>query len=451
MLSVESFWCDLSKITLPYKQTDIHYLLAYSGGLDSHVLLHLLVQLKKLKHINDFSVVHVNHQLHADSSQWAEHCVQQCRQYKVDCNIIKVTVNKNSGVGLEAAARQARYAAFESLVTDKTLLLTAQHADDQIETFLLQSLRGSGVKGLAAMPAIKSFTQGYLCRPLLSSTQQEIADYALKNNLKWIDDPSNKNTKFDRNYLRHEVIPALKKRWPAIHKTFLRVTQYQAENKKLVEELAQIDLLQLQKYEKEINNNQLSISGLQTLSLHRKKNVLRYWLHNKNNLSMPDSTHLMRILNEVLTAAEDAEPCVSWSDAIVRRYNNYLYADSLITKEDFIETINWKSNEVFNVNSKQLVTEELLGQGLSAKKLQSQNVTIRFRQGGEVCRPLGRGEHQHKLKKLFQEWQVPPWQRNTIPLLYVDDVLAQVVGYCLCEPFAAMPDELGYCIQWNKL
>ncbi|VAW95789.1 tRNA(Ile)-lysidine synthetase [hydrothermal vent metagenome] len=443
MLTVESFWRDLSKLHSSYTPADTHYLLAYSGGLDSHVLLHLLVELKKLNHINHLSVVHINHQLHADSSQWAAHCLQQCEQYQLSCDVINVIVDKNSGLGLEAAARQARYSAFKTLVTDQTLLLTAQHADDQVETFLLQSLRGGGVKGLAAMPVIKSFANGYLSRPLLAVTQQAIVDYAKQHNLSWVDDPSNSNINFDRNYLRQQVVPVLKKRWPSIHKTFSRVTQHQAENKKLLVELAQMDLQQL-----DAVNNTLSISRLQTLSLHRKKNVLRYWLHNINELSMPDAMHLNRVLNEVMEAAVDSQPCVTWGDAIVRRYNDKLYADKLAAEQlSQTENLIWTPEEQYSFGSKQLVTEKCEGQGLSVSQLQSKNVTIRFRQGGETCCPQGRGPHQHKLKKLFQEWQVLPWQRNAVPLIYVDNILAQVVGYCLCEPFVAKPNELGYLIQ----
>ncbi len=443
MLTVESFWRDLSKLHSSYMQADAHYLLAYSGGLDSHVLLHLLVELKKLKRINRLGVVHINHQLHADSFQWAAHCEQQCEQYQLSCDTINVVVDKNSGLGLEAAARQARYAAFKTLVTNKTLLLTAQHADDQVETFLLQSLRGGGVKGLAAMPAIKRFEKGYLSRPLLSVTQQDITDYASQQHLSWVDDPSNDNTNFDRNYLRQHVVPALKQRWPAIHKTFARVTQHQAENKKLLTELAQMDLQQL-----EAVDNTLSISRLRVLSLHRQKNVLRYWLHNIIGLSMPDATHLNRILNEVLNAAADSQPCVRWGSATVRRYQDKLYADNIAADKLLqVENLNWAPQKQYRFGLKQLFTEQCEGQGLSANQLQSKNVTIRFRQGGETCCPQGRGPHQHKLKKLFQEWQIPPWQRSAIPLVYVDNVLAQVVGYCLCEPFAARPNESGYLIR----
>ncbi len=447
MLTVESFWHDLSKLHFPYKQVDADYLLAYSGGIDSHVLLHLLVELKKRNHINNLSVVHINHQLYADSSQWVEHCVQQCQQYQLQCDVIDVVVDKNAASGLEAAARQARYSAFKTLVTDKTFLLTAQHADDQAETFLLQSLRGGGVSGLAAMPAIKPFAKGCLSRPLLLVSQQDIVDYAKRNNLSWLDDPSNNDTNFDRNYLRQQVVPVLKQRWPSLHKTFARVTQHQAENKKLITELAQLDLQQL-----DAANNTLSILHLSALSPHRQKNVLRYWLHNINNLSMPDATHLMRILNEVLPAAEDTQPCVSWGNAIVRRYQNKLYADRVdVDMFPEAENLNWIAEKRYRFGTKLLITEQCTGQGLSVRQLQSKSVTIRFRQGGETCCPQGRGPHQHKLKKLFQEWQVPPWQRNHIPLIYVDSVLAQVVGYCVCEPFAVKDEEPGYLIRFTDI
>ena len=445
MLTVESFWRDFSQFKTLYKQTDTHYLLAYSGGLDSHVLLHLLVEFKHRRLIDNLDVIHINHQLHPDASQWAVHCVKQCNQYKLNCTVLNVSVDKNTGKGLEAAAREARYNAFKTLMTAKTLLLTAQHADDQVETFLLQSLRGGGVKGLAAMPLIKPFVNGYLCRPLLVTTQQAIVDYARQQNLSWLDDPSNANLKFDRNYLRQKAIPVLKQRWPGLHKTIRRVTEHQAENKKLVDELAQLDLEQLQ-----IETNPVSINALQTLPVHRQKNVLRYWLHHVCKLTMPDTIHLERIVNEVLNAAADSQPCVSWHGARVQRYQGKLYADK---PEDIsavqTEVLVWRPEKSFEIAGRQLVTEQCCGKGLSVKQLQSKQVNIRFRQGGEMCRPQGRAEHHHKLKKLFQEWQVPPWQRNRIPLIYVEDELAQVVGYCLCEPFVAAADEVGYQIRFE--
>ncbi len=455
MLSVENFQQDFFK-NLPQQSQvtnpDRHYLLAYSGGCDSRVLLQLLFDLKQAGKIKNLQALHINHQLHQDSNQWAEHCVKQCERLNIPCEVVKVTVNTSAGQGIEAAARTARYQAIAERVTENTTVLTAQHADDQVETFLLQSLRGSGVKGLAAMPVIKRFENGYLYRPLLSVTQGDIQSYAKAHNLNWVEDPSNEHTHIDRNFLRHNVVPLLKQRWPASHKTFARVVQHQAEAAQLVDELAQIDWLTLQ-----LENNTLSLNKLKLLSYVRQKNVLRYWLHNIQGLSLPDNVHLSRILQELVPAADDAQPEVRWGDVIVRRFNGMLYADSM--QNNFITTrFSWSADKTFalshTVNGSQkklqLLTRQVTGQGLSKQKLDNNTVTVRFRQGGEVCTPDGRGNHQHKLKKLFQEWQVPPWQRGHVPLIYVGDELAQVVGYCLCAPFVADKTEQGYLISLDS-
>lgn len=453
MLTVESFWSDFSKHHQSPEQLDTpsnqEYLLAYSGGCDSHVLLHLLSEFKRLKLISNVKAVHVNHQLHDDSNRWAAHCVQQCENYSIPCDVINVNVDKNSGLGLEATARTARYEALKMLVNKGQYLLTAQHSDDQVETFLLQSLRGGGVKGLSSMPIIKPFSKGFLYRPLLHVSQLNVSEYAATNKLNWVDDPSNEDTEFDRNFLRKNIIPVLKQRWPSLNKTFHRITQHQAEAANLIDELAVIDLALVQADEKLI-----SIEKLNTLSINRQKNVLRFWIENQNKLTMPDSTHLMRILNEVVVAAEDSQPSVAWSDTVIRRFQGKLYAEKY-TNLPLLKTVkHWNPEQVYDLyatennisHAEQLKTSETIGKGLSVTKLLNKNVSIRFRDGGEVCCPQGRGPHQHKLKKLLQEWEVPPWQRDSIPLVYVDDILAQVVGYCLCEPFAACSDEPAYQI-----
>ena len=454
MLTVESFWSDFSKHhqspeqrVTPFNQ---EYLLAYSGGCDSHVLLHLLSELKRLNHISNIKAVHVNHQLHDDSNKWAAHCIQQCEKYSIPCEVINVSVDKNSGLGLEAAARAVRYEALKTLINKGEYLLTAQHSDDQVETFLLQSLRGGGVKGLSSMPIIKSFSEGFLYRPLLHVSQTNISEYAATNNLNWLEDPSNKDTEFDRNFLRQNIIPVLKQRWPSLNKTFHRLTRHQAEAANLIDELAKIDLALVL-----ADGNLISIENLNTLSINRQKNVLRFWIENQNKLTMPDSTNLMRILNEVVVAAEDSQPSVAWSDTVIRRFQGKLYAEKN-TNLPLLKTVkHWNPEQVYdlymtNDNTsyvEQLRTSETIGNGLSVKRLANKEVSIRFRNGGEVCCPQGRGPHQHKLKKLLQEWEVPPWQRDTIPLVYVGDVLAQVVGHCICEPFAADDKEESYLIS----
>ena len=454
MLTVESFWRDFLNLPLPHKQTpDTNYLLAYSGGCDSHVLLHLFASLKQTGVVKNVKAIHVNHQLHTNSDSWASHCFEQCKQYNIACDVVKVNIDKKHNKGLEAAARTARYAVFEQLVTKDTYLLTAQHADDQLETFLLQSLRGSGVKGLSSMPIYRQFGKGFLCRPLLSVNQQSIVSYAKKNALDWIDDPSNLNTDYDRNFLRHKITPVLKQRWPSVEQTFSRVTQYQAEAAELNDELAKIDLSALQTVQED--QELISIEALKNLSVSRQKNVLRFWISQVRKLTMPDHKHLMRILNEIIVASTDAQPRVAWHDTVVRRFQGNLYAQKDDSYTVLAPIESWMPEQVYSLKGidganvsqgESLVTHAEKGKGLSIEKVKDKKVSIRFRQGGEVCCPQGRGQHHHKLKNLFQEWQVEPWMRDKIPLVFVDEVLAQVVGYCVCEPFVAQANEPSYNI-----
>ena len=420
---------------------------AYSGGCDSHVLLHSLVSLRsEIK--AEIKAIHINHGLSPLANEWEDHCRKICEQLVVP--YLAVTVNaqaKNSSP--EEAARHARYAEWKKLLNKNEVLLLAHHQDDQAETVLIQLLRGSGVKGLAAMPLQQDFSQGLLCRPMLGFLREEIYSYAVDQGLNWIDDPSNFDTDFDRNFLRHDVIPLLETRWPSLKKTLSRSAIHQAEADQLLTELAFQDWHHIHE------NNQINISALVKLSEKRQRNVLRYWIADICELILPDTVHLQRILNEVLTAAEDARPEVIWRGGEVRRYQGRLYAQEKMVKvpDNFmlvwsdIETpLALKFNDSKLMDKTRLTAKRGIAEGLSQAKLKNAEIVVRFRQGGETCAPVGRGQ-THQLKKLFQEWKVLPWQRAMVPLIYVNGELAQVVGYCCCETFAAKEDEPGWVIE----
>jgi tRNA(Ile)-lysidine synthase len=322
------------------------------------------------------------------------------------------------------------------------MLLLAQHQDDQAETLLLQLLRGSGVKGLAAMPEITKINDYWQARPFLSLTRDQIQAYAESMGLDWIEDPTNSDNRFDRNYLRNLVFPVLKQRWPSLSETIARASRHQAEANLLLDELAELDFQACQLAEKTM----LAIAPLKNLSTARQRNLLRYWIADRCEYPMPDSTQCQRIIDEVLPAAEDAEPQVSWNDVIVRRYRDVLYLGRG-SAERFVrwrQTWDLKSPLVLPSGQRLLATEKK-GQGLVLPET-SDILSVRFRQGGEKCRLPGR-QHRHELKKLLQSWGVPPWQRDQIPLIYVGDELAQIVGYSLCEPFLAKNEQTGYEIS----
>lgn len=427
-----------SQIT-PFSNAKVIWV-AYSGGCDSHALLHSLATLRPTIS-SEIKAIHINHGLSHLANEWEAHCLKICEGLSIPYTAIKVDASA-ANKSPEEAARNARYAEWKTLVKKDEVIMLAHHQDDQAETVLLQLLRGSGVKGLAAMPAQQVFSQGLLCRPMLGFSREEIVAYSVQNNLNWIDDPSNFDTDFDRNFLRHDVVPLLETRWPALKKTLSRTAMHTAEADQLLTELAEQDWIKVK------NKSQIQISALCELDEKRQRNVIRYWLAKICHLSLPDTVHLQRILDEVLTAAEDATPEVIWRGGEVRRYQGLLYAQEQLIKLDSQAEYTWPDITKPLVISKEmtLTISSSLGEGLSQSKLEKAELLVKFRQGGESCRPAGRGQ-THQLKKLFQEWQVPPWQRASIPLIYVNGEIAEVLGFCRCEPFTATEDEIGILIN----
>ncbi len=413
---------------------------AYSGGCDSHVLLHALAALRD-KQGYILKAVHINHGLSPLADAWEDHCQQICQQLAVPYTAIAVNARQKDQ-SLEAAARHARYAAWRKLLQHDEVLALAHHQDDQAETVLLQLFRGSGVKGLAAMPAEQSFAAGRLCRPLLGFSREELLAYAELHGLHWIDDPSNFDTDLDRNFLRHDVMPLLQNRWPALKRVLARTASHQAEAAQLLDELAFRDWHRIH------DHDRITIAALRQLTAARQRNVLRYWLAEVCELPLPDTVHLHRIMHEVLPAAEDASPEVIWPGAEVRRYQGQLYAMAPARVECAGQVMPWPdpAQHLLLPDGRRLTLRTVSGQGISPASLAGADVEIRFRQGGEQCRPVGRGQ-RHALKKLLQEWQVPPWLRSRVPLLYINDELACVVGHCVCEPFQAQADEAGQVIE----
>jgi tRNA(Ile)-lysidine synthase len=415
---------------------------AYSGGCDSHSLLHALVQIREQLDCQNLLAIHVDHGLQTESSQWSGHCEKICQQYAVPFQLIALKLVTPKGESPEAYARQARYAAMQDDLDYDDMLLLAQHQDDQAETLLLQLLRGSGVRGLAAMPEINRSDRYWQARPWLHIGRTEIQSYAEQAQLNWIDDPSNQDNRFDRNYLRNEIMPLLKQRWPAAAETLGRTARHQAEASELVNTLAELDWRECRLNEKTM----LSLPQLKRLTAARQRNLLRYWIAEQCDLPLPDSIHCQRIIEEVLPAAQDAEPVVSWGDIAVRRYRDVLHIEKCLSTAPAEWRQQWDLQAPLSLPSGQtLRVTKQKGQGLALPD-GPDSVTVGFRQGGEKCRLPGR-QHRHELKKLFQNWGVPPWQRDRVPLIYVGNELAQVVGYSVCEPFLAKNEQIGYVIS----
>lgn len=426
------------------------YWVAYSGGCDSHVLLHALFSLSQLKSSTgkfEIAAVHVNHGLQQNADKWSLHCRKICDDLGVRFKLLKVNAAAKTGQSPEAAAREARYQAISRFLPKNETLLVAHHQDDQAETLLLQLLRGAGPRGLSAMPKMKLMAGNRVLRPFLGLAQQTILEYAKQHQLDWIEDPSNTDTRFDRNRIRHEVLPVMKQRWPYLSKTLARVTQHQAEAAECLRELAEEDWVKVKTTE---DFKGLCISKLLQLSQPRQKNLLRYWIEQLNCFNAIDSTHLNRILNEVIPAAIDSQPAVKWQNTQVRRYRDILYVLDAKRINVSVKPQDWNIANTIDLTDQRLVSREIVGKGIKQSLITDGIVNIRYRQGGERCQPSGRANH-HTLKKLFQEWAVPPWKRSHIPLIYIKNEIVQIVGYCLCEPFAAGPGEQGISIESEKL
>ncbi len=406
--------------TLPQHQS---ICVGYSGGLDSHVLLHALCQLK-LK--QTLSAIHINHGLSPNAAQWEAHVRQVCQELKIPIQVISVDATRKAKQSPEESARKARYMAFERALPQQSILALAHHQHDQAETFLLQCCRGSGIDGLVGMPVIKPFHQSCLWRPLLEISRKLLEQYARSNHLNWIDDESNFDTAFDRNYMRHQVIPKLQKRWPAFIETLSRTTINLAEAQSLLTELAIAD------YDACRNDQQLNRQALLKLSEARQRQCLRYWIR-QQELPLPNRDRLCQIQTDVCQSRYDATPLVSWPGAEVRRYQEQLYAmpPLALIPQDY--QARWDLNEEFILPVHLgVLAFHPASNGLHIPK--DARIEIRFRTGGERIQPQGRQGHQ-RLKHLMQTWRIPPWQRNRIPLIYINDTLACVVGYTIAEEF----------------
>jgi len=416
-----------------------HVLIAYSGGVDSHVLLHVCAQLQnKLEKIH-FQAIYIDHDLQDQSSAWAQHCEKTSLALGVNFLAEKVFAKDIDGSGPEQAARLARYGALARHVSEKTLLLTAQHQDDQAETLLLQLLRGAGVKGLSSMPVLSGFSLGYQLRPLLSSAQQDILQYAQVQGLKWIEDPSNLDTSYDRNFLRQNVIPMIKERWPAFSKTTARSAAHCGEASSLLEEFSTTLLM-------DEKPDRLSLSFLRTLDAKTQRLVIRQWLA-KQQAKMPAGKVLCEIQRLIIDVSITSG-CVEWGCWQLRLFNGYLFVtDNHLG--DFPPMV-WEGQE--------LVLPEPLGMlsltdadsgGIDKTLWESSNVTVSWREGGESIKLAGR-EGRKKLKKLLYENDIFPWVRQSIPLIYLNDKLAAVGDIWVDESCLAESGRRGVLIDWNR-
>jgi len=407
-------------------------LVGLSGGLDSSVLLHLLAQHAELRS-NELRAIHVHHGLHADADAWAAHCEAFCASLDIPLTVVRVEVRAD-GDGPEAAARAARHAAFERELRDGEILALAHHRDDQAETFLLRALRGSGPDGLGAMRPWRTFGHGWLWRPLLAQAREALREYAIANNLRWIDDPSNADVRFDRNFIRNAVMPLLRERWPHADTSFARSAELSAET---ADAFARIDDAMLDSL---VDDGTLPCDALRALPADARARLLRRWVQHLDLPPLP-ADGLRRIESELLAAAEDRVPHYDWCGVRILRWNDRLHA-----QQDAYAAwpLDWQRGWD---GSSPLALPDGSMLALEGASRFDAAVQVRARSGGERIVLPGR-RHSHSLKHVLQERGLPPWQRARLPLLFAADGTLLAAGTdILAAPFAEWLSERGARLQ----
>jgi tRNA(Ile)-lysidine synthase len=400
-------------------------LIAFSGGLDSSVLLHLIVKAnQQLASPKVIIALHINHQLSTFANDWEHHCKMVCEALNVDFITELVDINV-SGKGFEAAARDARYKLFEAHINAGDILLMAHHANDQAETFLLRLMRGAGVLGLSAMRAERALGSGKLWRPLLDFNRVDLEAYAKANNLHWVEDDSNTSLDFDRNFLRHKVMPIFLARWPQAIKQLQATSARLDQAQNLLDDLAAIDFQDLDERPERYGQS-LAYKKCAALSAERLTNVLRYWC-DKKGFAVPSADQLSQIHAQFFsTGAQLSSAVVTWGNCECRQFNDRFYL--MPSLKPFMPT----SDYVIDSSDKNINLGWAGNLSINRSILKAKNLSIRWRQGGERCTPVDRA-HSQTLKKLLQEYQLETWLRDRVPLIFCDDQLVAVGDLWLCK------------------
>ena len=419
----------------------------YSGGVDSHVLLHLLS--RKLLTTKNLYALHVNHGISAQSDEWKKHSEKICRDLDIKFTSFDLNLSKKRNIN-ENYLREARYEAIASWSKPGDILCTAHHKDDQVETILFRILRGTGINGLRGIPYKRESSGVVFLRPLIRFSKKEIIKYASLNNLEWVEDESNEDTSISRNFIRKELIPLVRRKWPKYRDAFEHISSHARDSSNLLDQLGDEDI------EKCVASsfNELSIANISLLSKLRISNMLYRWLTLQ---SMEGVTYslIKEIQENLLWTKDDSDPIITFGSKSkvksfqLRKFNNILFllpksSDSYL--KDY-SPIMWDLNEPLKLPTGLLKAHESNGEGLSL--LSSQNkVEVRFREGGERCRPIGRNKSQ-TLKRLLQEYSVPPWKRSRLPLIYVNGRLAAVADLWVCGKFSTKKKYRGISFKWK--
>ena len=383
------------------------FCVAYSGGMDSTVLLHLA----RAAALPKLTAVHVHHGLQAAADDWAAQCAAQCADWQLPMQLIRVAVQSSHPKGPEAAAREARYTALQAHLPGGAALMTAHHAADQAETLLLRLLRGTGIEGMAAMRSVTS-SGATLWRPLLGVRRELLLAYAQRHRLRWIEDPHNSDPRYARSWLRAQVMPLLRQRWPDADAQLARAAEHAADASSLLAGLAASLLARVRG-----EAGGLSVSGLLTLTAAERRLLLRHWLQ---QLGLPPAfTHtLQQLESDVLSASSTAMPLLCWPGGEFRRYRDTLHAGPALPLLSDELCIDWDGSEPLQLPA---------GLGVLSTTTPCA-MQVRFAVAGLRIRLAGHAQSR-SLKQLSQEAAVPPWWRSRLPIIFVNRTVASIAGH----------------------
>lgn len=421
--------------------SDAPLALACSGGLDSRALLQLLADAQWAR-ARGLRVLHVDHGLHPDSAQWAEHCAREAAGLGLDIELLRIEVPGGSG-GLEDRARRVRHAALESAIRPREVLVMAHHQDDQAETFLLRALRGAGERGLGGMRVLRAFGHGWLWRPLLATPRSAIEAFANSRGLRWIEDPSNTDHRHDRNFLRLAVMPLLRHRWPQAGAALAASATLSGAADARLQMLDAIDLARAQQLDPTV----LDLDVLMGWDAARRTRVLRAWLR-ELGCALPPPTVLLQIESELLSARADSDAEVRWQGHRLRAWRRALHLLPELPELPTALDLHWTGDPPLQLpDGHSLALCDGLGDVRSGARLPAP-VQVRSRQGGERMR-LSCKRPSQSVKHLLQDLGVPPWQRRHLPLVWsLEDELLAVGDLLLREDFAADLQAAGLCLRW---